>query len=179
MDKNAVYFGGSDPGRFVPTFMAFVESQQDNRWKREPDFDRRDVTVITQNALCDSYYANYIRTQYDPRFRPSSWTPFERWLGRDRAYPEKPVTCVSLSLIHILIQDAVVAHDDEGHARGVGTMSGADVERLDVESAPAEQTGDARQNAETVFDQDGNGVTHSAAIKGKGGGAVNAQLILI
>jgi tetratricopeptide (TPR) repeat protein len=97
MDKNAVYFGGSDPGRFVPTFMAFVESQQDNRWKREPDFDRRDVTVITQNALCDTYYAHYIRDQYDPRFRPSprQWTPFERWLGRDRAYPEEPVTCVS------------------------------------------------------------------------------------
>jgi tetratricopeptide (TPR) repeat protein len=95
MDKNAVYFGGSDPGRFVPTYMAFVESQQDNRWKRDPDFDRRDVTVLTQNALCDTYYANYIRTQYDARFRPKEWTPFEQWLGRDRAYPEKPVTCVS------------------------------------------------------------------------------------
>ncbi len=95
MDKNAVYFGGSDPGRFVPTFMAFVESQQDNRWKRDPDFDRRDVTVITQNALCDTYYTQYIYDQYDPRPRPIKWTPFERWLGRDRAYPEKPVTCVS------------------------------------------------------------------------------------
>jgi tetratricopeptide (TPR) repeat protein len=107
MDKNAVYFGGSDPGRFVPTFMAFVESQQSDRWKadwsRHPEetakrgsaFDRRDVTVITQNALCDTYYAHYIRDQYDPRFRPKTWTPFERWLGRDRAYPEIPVTCVS------------------------------------------------------------------------------------
>jgi tetratricopeptide (TPR) repeat protein len=107
MDKNAVYFGGSDPGRFVPTFMAFVESQQSDRWKadwsvdpagtaqRGSAFDRRDVTVITQNALCDSYYASYIRDQYDPRFRPTSWTPFEKWLGRDRAYPELPVTCVS------------------------------------------------------------------------------------
>lgn len=97
MDKNAVYYGGSDPGRFVPTYMAFVESQQDNRWKREPDFDRRDVTVITQNALCDTYYSHYIRDQYDPRFRPSpdQYTPFEKWLGRDKAYPKEPVTCVS------------------------------------------------------------------------------------
>jgi tetratricopeptide (TPR) repeat protein len=109
MEKNAVYFGGSDPGRFVPTFMAFVESQQPDRWKsdwsvypketaqRGAAFDRRDVTVITQNALCDSYYASYIRDQYDPRFRPSAkdWTPFERWLGRDQAYPKEPVTCVS------------------------------------------------------------------------------------
>jgi tetratricopeptide (TPR) repeat protein len=95
MDKNAVYWGGSDPGRFIPTYMAFVESQQDDRWKKEPGFDRRDVTVITQNALCDTYYAHYIRDQYDPRFRPKIWTPFEKWLGRDRAYPEVPVYCAS------------------------------------------------------------------------------------
>jgi tetratricopeptide (TPR) repeat protein len=95
MEKNAVYFGGSDPGRFIPTYMAFVESQQDDRWKRDPGFDRRDVTVITQNALCDSFYCHYIRDQYDPRFRPAQFTPFEKWLGRDRAYPEVPVTCLS------------------------------------------------------------------------------------
>jgi tetratricopeptide (TPR) repeat protein len=74
-----------------------VESQQDNRWKREPDFDRRDVAVITQNALCDKQYNQYIRNQYDARFRPlpSQYTPFEKWLGRDRAYPQTPVTCMS------------------------------------------------------------------------------------
>ena len=121
MDQNAVYYGGSDPGRFVPTFMAFVESQQDDKWKadwsvypeetrkRGSAFDRRDITVITQNALCDTYYATYIRNQYDPRFRPkpSDFTPFERWLGRDKAYPEKPVTCVS--------EDELVACWDEYH----------------------------------------------------------------
>ncbi|HUB67813.1 MAG TPA: DUF2723 domain-containing protein [Candidatus Methylacidiphilales bacterium] len=95
MDKNAVYFGGSDPGRFVPTYMAFVESQQNPRWKTTPGFDRRDVTVITQNALCDGYYCRYIREQYDPRFRPVKFTPFEQWLGRDQAYPKIPVTCIS------------------------------------------------------------------------------------
>jgi hypothetical protein len=97
LDKNAVYYGGSDAGRFVPTYMAFVESQQDSRWKREPDFDRRDVAVITQNALCDTYYNHYIRNQYDPRYRPtpSQYTPFEKWLGRDRAYPQMPVICLS------------------------------------------------------------------------------------
>jgi hypothetical protein len=95
MDRNAVYFGGSDPGRFVPTYMAFVESQQFDYWKHDPSFDRRDVTVITQNALCDTYYCQYIRDQYDPRFRPTRYTAFEKWLGRDKAYPEIPVTCVS------------------------------------------------------------------------------------
>jgi tetratricopeptide (TPR) repeat protein len=98
MEKNAVYMGGSDPGRFVPTFMAFVESQQPDEWKRDSSFDRRDVTVITQNALCDTFYTHYIRDQYDPRFRPSpaEYTPFEKWLGRDQAYPEAPVYMVSL-----------------------------------------------------------------------------------
>ena len=95
MDKNAIYLGGSDPGRFVPTFMAFVESQQPDRWKRDPGFDRRDVSVITQNALCDNFYCHYIRDQYDARFRPTTWTPFEKWLGRDTAYPQEPVTCIS------------------------------------------------------------------------------------
>ena len=97
LEKNAIYFGGSDPGRFVPTFTAFVESQQDDRWKREPGFDRRDVAVITQNALCDSYYNHYIRDQYDPRFRvaPKDYTPFEKWLGRDVAYPKEPIVCLS------------------------------------------------------------------------------------
>jgi tetratricopeptide (TPR) repeat protein len=109
MDRNAVYYGGSDPGRFVPTYMAFVESQQPDAWKADwtihpaetaklgHGFDRRDITVITQNALCDSYYASYIREQYDPRFRPATWTRLEKWLGRDTAYPETPVTCVSNS----------------------------------------------------------------------------------
>jgi hypothetical protein len=97
MDRNAVYYGGSDFGRFVPTYMAFVESQQDKHWKKDPDFDRRDVTVITQNALCDAYYCHYIRDQYDPRFRvkPGHWTAFEKWLGRDKAYPKVPVTCLT------------------------------------------------------------------------------------
>jgi tetratricopeptide (TPR) repeat protein len=106
MDKNAVYFGGTDPGRFVPTFMAFVESQQPDQWKADwtvyPElakknggFDRRDITVLTQNALCDTYYAKYIRDQYDARFRPKTWTPFEKWLGRDTAYPKTPVELIS------------------------------------------------------------------------------------
>src|SRR5450631_1936617 len=44
-------------------------------------------------------------------------------------------------------------------------MGGADVKRFDVESAPAEETGDARQNPETVLDQDSDGVTHSPPSK--------------
>jgi tetratricopeptide (TPR) repeat protein len=147
MDKNAVYYGGSDPGRFVPTFMAFVESQQPDRWKadwsRHPEetakrgsaFDRRDITVITQNALCDTYYANYIRDQYDPRFRPTSWTPFEKWLGRDRAYPKIPVTCVS---------------DDELYACWVEHRNWPDVVARMQAGGP-----EIRQGSNDVFDVNG------------------------
>jgi tetratricopeptide (TPR) repeat protein len=97
MDRNAVYYGGSDFGRFVPTYMAFVESQQPARWKRDPSFDRRDISVITQNALCDSFYSQYIRQQYDSRFRPApaQYTALEKLLGRDQAYPQIPVLCQS------------------------------------------------------------------------------------
>ena len=118
MTRNAVYYGGSDFGRFVPTYMAFVESQQPARWKRDRSFDRRDVTVLTQNALCDSFYNEYIRQEYDARFRPKSpryapaeralagqpgkwlgdettYSRFEKWLGRDTEYPVTPVACLS------------------------------------------------------------------------------------
>jgi hypothetical protein len=47
-------------------------------------------------------------------------------------------------------------------------MGGADVKRLDVESATTEETSDARQNSETVLDQDGDGVTHSPPSKENG-----------
>ena len=60
------------------------------RWKHDPAFDRRDVTVITQNALCDTYYANYIRDQYDPRFRPrtSSARPSKNGSAATRPIPK-------------------------------------------------------------------------------------------
>ena len=74
MDKNAILFGGTDPGRFCPTYMIFCESFIASRNKRDPDFDRRDVYIITQNALADGTYLQYIRahynrsTQHDPKF---------------------------------------------------------------------------------------------------------------
>src|SRR5258706_9871864 len=72
MDRDAVLYGGTDPGRFVPTYMIFVESFAPPSAKSHiakcPDsgtFDRRDVYIITQNALADSTYMAYIRDHYD------------------------------------------------------------------------------------------------------------------
>lgn len=74
MAKDAVLFGGTDPGRFCPTYMIFCESFIKPSRRRDPDFDRRDVYIITQNALADGTYLEYIRahynrsTQIDPPF---------------------------------------------------------------------------------------------------------------
>ena len=76
MARDAVLFGGTDPGRFVPTYMIFCESfiPPNKKPTEDPNFDRRDVYLITQNALADGTYLNYIRahynrsTQIDPPF---------------------------------------------------------------------------------------------------------------
>lgn len=89
MEPGAVVYGGTDPGRFVPTYMIFCESQQPVQYKRDPGFDRRDLYIITQNALADMAYIKYIRDHYDDRFRPKQFTRFEKWLGRDHQYPKQ------------------------------------------------------------------------------------------
>jgi tetratricopeptide (TPR) repeat protein/phage shock protein PspC (stress-responsive transcriptional regulator) len=64
MARDAILFGGTDPGRFAPTYMIFAESFTPARCKLDPEFDRRDVYIITQNALADQTYLQYIRAHY-------------------------------------------------------------------------------------------------------------------
>jgi tetratricopeptide (TPR) repeat protein len=115
MEKDAVLYGGTDPGRFVPTYMIFCESRvapkdrfRDPHFDSEgsPNFDRRDVYIITQNALADSTYMSYIRDHYDfTRPDPDNPETLERrlpwqralfrwgWhhLHRDTMYPKEPI----------------------------------------------------------------------------------------
>ncbi|PAW83877.1 MAG: hypothetical protein B9S33_12880 [Pedosphaera sp. Tous-C6FEB] len=65
MTPHTVLFGGTDPGRFCPTYMIFCESFIQPEQRRNPDFDRRDVYIITQNALADATYLSYIRSHYN------------------------------------------------------------------------------------------------------------------
>jgi hypothetical protein len=66
MARNTILFGGTDPGRFCPTYMIFCESFIPAKFKpRDPNFDRRDVYIITQNALADGTYLEYIRAHYN------------------------------------------------------------------------------------------------------------------
>jgi tetratricopeptide (TPR) repeat protein len=67
MDRDTVLYGGTDPGRFNPTYMIFCESliPSSKRNPQDPGFDRRDVVLITQNALADGTYLQYIRAHYN------------------------------------------------------------------------------------------------------------------
>jgi tetratricopeptide (TPR) repeat protein len=113
MDRQAILFGGTDPGRCVPTYMIFVESFASPGNKSQVDgcpesgtFDRRDVYILSQNALAERSYVDYIRDQYGSR-RPRGDDPGTltnrgrlydlifgaawKTLGRDTAYPDEPI----------------------------------------------------------------------------------------
>lgn len=86
MPRNAVLFGGTDAGRFNPTYMIFCESFLAPRHKpRDPTFDRRDVYLITQNALADPAYLNYIRAHYNNSAQRALDTPFLQEMLRPKA----------------------------------------------------------------------------------------------
>jgi tetratricopeptide (TPR) repeat protein len=78
MTRDAILFGGTDPGRFAPTYMIFCDSFIPHKCQPEADqnFDRRDVYIITQNALADPTYLQYIRSQYYRSDETNYDTPF-------------------------------------------------------------------------------------------------------
>jgi hypothetical protein len=91
MTRNAILFGGTDPGRFAPTYMIFCDSFIPHKCLPEFDqnFDRRDVYIITQNALADPTYLQYIRSQY---FRSDEYqydTPFFQEVLRGKPEHDK------------------------------------------------------------------------------------------
>jgi len=67
MARDTILYGGTDPGRFCPTYAIFCDSFIPDRCKPKQDqkFDRRDVYIITQNALADGTYLEYLRSQYN------------------------------------------------------------------------------------------------------------------
>jgi tetratricopeptide (TPR) repeat protein len=94
MARNTILFGGTDPGRFCPTYIIFCESFIPHycQPKQDQKFDRRDVYIITQNALADGTYLDYLRAQYNrskqidpPFFSELSKYIFGLMMGPDRA----------------------------------------------------------------------------------------------
>jgi len=106
LPKDSFVFGGTDPGRFVPTYMILSESFEDKRNKRDPNFDRRDLYIITQNALADAFYNQYIRNHYSTD-RPAVRGWIDKWLGRDKHFPKAPLVLPRQEDIMAIYQAAI------------------------------------------------------------------------
>jgi tetratricopeptide (TPR) repeat protein len=85
-----VLYGGTDPGRFCPTYIIFCESFTPHKCQPAEDqkFDRRDVYIITQNALADGTYLCYIRSHYNrsTQIDPPFFSELVRTLLKDKDY---------------------------------------------------------------------------------------------
>ena len=116
MDRNTILFGGTDPGRFCPTYSIFCDSFIPTRCKPAQDqkFDRRDCYLITQNALADGTYLDYLRAQYN-RSRQIDPPFFSRLF--------RYVTAV----LHLSSKDAVTM---EGPEMGNGDTSNSLIEGI-------------------------------------------------
>mgnify|MGYP003566056645 CR=1 FL=1 len=72
MEPDAIFYGGTDPGRFVPTYMIYSGKV------------RPDVYLITQNALADGTYMSVMRDLYGDEIwipaQPDSAKAFERYV---------------------------------------------------------------------------------------------------
>lgn len=66
-----------------------------------------------------------------------------------------------LELFVDLLEDFVIAADNDGHAGGAGIEGRAHVEGVDIEAASGEHAGHAGQNAEFVFNQNGKSMPHT------------------
>jgi tetratricopeptide (TPR) repeat protein len=90
MDRHTVLYGGTDPGRFCPTYSIFCDSFIPDNCKPvvDPTFDRRDVYLITQNALADGTYLNYLRAQYNrsQQIDPPFFSELARYVLKDKEY---------------------------------------------------------------------------------------------
>ena len=90
MTKDTILFGGTDPGRFCPTYAIFCDSfiPHDCQPAQDQKFDRRDVYLITQNALADGTYLDYLRAQYfrSQQIDPPFFSELARTILKDQPY---------------------------------------------------------------------------------------------
>ena len=107
MTRDAILFGGTDPGRFCPTYMVFCESFTPHHCQplEDQNFDRRDVYVITQNALADPPYLNYIRAHYNrsAQIDPPFFSEFCRTMLKDNDYQTNLLARAAIPIDRALI----------------------------------------------------------------------------
>lgn len=112
LPQGSILFGGTDPGRFVPTYMIFGESGQPSNFKRDPTFDRRDLYIITQNGVGEPLYRQYLRDHYSVN-RPQAVNAFQRWLGREETYPKQTLVFPTEEEIHAAIEKEITKETEE------------------------------------------------------------------
>jgi len=119
MDRNTILFGGTDPGRFCPTYSIFCDSFIPHSCQPEQDqkFDRRDCYLITQNALADGTYLEYLRAQYNrsKQIDPPFFSRFVRYAA---------------GVLHIGAKDSVVLDGPEMGAGDTGNSMVEGVSKL-------------------------------------------------
>ena len=107
MTRDTILFGGTDPGRFCPTYMIFCESfiPHKDQPLEDQKFDRRDVYLITQNALADGTYLDYLRAQY---FRSQQQDP--PFFSRLFKYISSVIGIVPKQIVQngVVVQDGIV-----------------------------------------------------------------------
>ena len=129
LPTGSVVIGGTDPGRFVPTYMIFGESTQATRNKRDPAFDRRDLYIMTQNALGERNYMKYLRDQYTSA-RPKPSNAFERWLGRASIYPSEPLILPDEKEVEDLVRLAAAKDQESGGSGDTSELFGTILQRV-------------------------------------------------
>ena len=116
--KDTILFGGTDPGRFNPTYMIFCDSFIPDSCKpaADPTYDRRDVYLITQNALADGTYLNYLRAQYfrSQQKDPPFFSELARFVFKDPEYKTNLLAKAGHAAGHALSKPAARA------SRGAG-----------------------------------------------------------
>jgi len=99
MGTNAIFFGGTDPGRFVPTYMIYSARV------------REDVFLITQNALADNTYMNVMRDLYGNRIwipaQTDSANAFARYVDDVRAGKRPPSADIKIDNGRVQISGAM------------------------------------------------------------------------
>jgi thioredoxin-like negative regulator of GroEL len=155
MDRDTVLYGGTDPGRFNPTYMIFCESFiPASKKPHDPSFDRRDVYLITQNALADGTYLNYIRAHYNRSAQIDP--PFfqELFRGAKELSPEfNPGNYTNIfaklaaPLDHVFLK---IGHDIEKRRRA-GTSFFTEADFLDVKALAARLRPGAQQDSLSKF----------------------------
>lgn len=113
LPQKSVLFGGTDPGRFVPTYLILGESSSTSKDSRTNGWDRRDLYILTQNALGDRFYIDVTRRQYgENRDRSIENNFLMQWVGhsvgslfhREKIYPETPLKLPTDEELGFLIQ---------------------------------------------------------------------------